>query len=240
MTVKLNLKEYPYRTAPLPGIPGEVLKNALRIYNINGIEAPFTWGAFRVCMPASFRPSKRYETLEEVKADATKKASLMFVQLLEKFMSQYTHYFQGVYITVDENCVWEDTLDKKKNERESYISLGDGKWEISLFFWCIISCYARVNTKNHPCAYDLSTMNFQAETYAVDFSKKLADFLNAEGQGKLKVWGPEWAFEFDDDDGTVWISEECYSIQANKERFVTPLEEGDPGVGNGVGKLQYL
>lgn len=240
MTVKLNLKEYPYRTAPLLGELGEVLENALRIYNINGIEAPFARSAFRVCMPASFRPSKRYETLEEVKADATKKASLMFVQLLEKFMSRYTHYFQGVYITVDENCVWEDTLDKKKNERESYISLGDGKWEISLFFWCIITCYARVNTKNHPCAYHLPTMNFQAEAYAEDFSKKLADFLNAEGQGKLKVWGPEWAFGFGDDDDCDWIAEDWYSIQTNRERFVAPLEESDPGIGNGVGKIQCL
>lgn len=234
---KLEIKNYPYNKS--------FAKDCVRVYNIDGNEAYFAGAHFRCMLLCSFRPSKRYETLEEVKADAKKLSSPMFMQLLEKFVKQYPYYFQDVdALCYFESCVWEDVFEPFtdiKDERESYIPLGDGKWEISLCFDFTLRYFGRVNTKKHPCEIDTSkykgTTFFQAVGYSDVFCNKFVEYINSVGGDKLKVFGSEWSVGGDpNNERSKWF-DSWWGYFEIRERFIVPLEEGDPGIGDGTGRL---
>lgn len=262
MYKKLNLKEYPYETIfteadywekkekfyenPLNRQLNEegyriFLKGKLeqdpkneivRKYNINGKPGYFAGNRISINIGLYFRPSKRYDTLEEVRADARRNTPLLMEQLLEGFLSKYPQYIQCDEIGVSTSCVAEDCFIMNDDYEGSYKPLGDGKWEIHILTNIFLYYYGRINTKEHPCALDnLSMMRVQASFLGfglVDLFLKYIKEIDKEG--KITVDGGNPRF---DADIAGWIEAK------GNESFIIPWTDEDPGIGSGEAELYY-
>lgn len=204
----------------------------VRKYYINGKPGYFAMNRISINIGLYFRPSKRYDTLEEVRADARRNTPLLMAQLLEGFLSKYPQYIQCEKIGVLTSCVAEDCFIMNDDYEGSYKPLGDGKWEIHILTNIFLYYYGRINTKEHPCALDKISMQRVQASYLgfglVDLFLKYIKEVDKEG--KITVDGGNPRF---DADIAGWIEAK------GNESFIIPWTDEDPGIGSGEAELYY-